>query len=355
MKKSVFWVCVFASTLALACSSPSHAAQFWLSDLGPLDGQFDIIGISSTATAFGSVSPYGQGPAAFQPLNQPLQVLSGWFGPSYWVAGVNASGVVTGSYSRSDVDTQKQWGFRLTPGSAYQPLKTPTGVAFSSISALVPWGINSGNRIVGRCSFNGTDRAFMNRIQVDFNLRKVETTTLLSTPAGYNSYALSIGEGNTVAGSFSITGSFGIAARWNPDGSWQVVAPSGSSGSAATCAAPNGRVAGVATYTDGWHLFRTDSAGVPQDLGSDGQSPKVRGINSSGAVVGTGNSLTVDYPLYISPGGNKYNLNTVYSTVSPISRILNAYSIDESGNILATALTFWGEKRVVRLIVINAE
>jgi hypothetical protein len=111
----------------------------------------------------------------------------------------------------------------------------------------------------------------------------------------------------------------------------------------------------VAFYSDGWHLFRTNSAGVPQDLGYDSQNPQVRGINSSGGVVGTANSLPLNYPLYISPGGTKYNLNSVYINAGLITQIENAYHIDESGNILATALSVWGERRVVRLTVINAE
>jgi hypothetical protein len=111
----------------------------------------------------------------------------------------------------------------------------------------------------------------------------------------------------------------------------------------------------VAFYSDGWHLFRTNSAGVPQDLGYDSRSPQVKGINSSGAIVGTANSLRSNYPLYISPGGNKYNLNSTYINAGLITQIVNAYHIDDSGNILATAISVWGERRVVRLTVINAE
>jgi hypothetical protein len=353
MVKPLFFISALAATLTLACARPSHAALFWLDDLGPLDSQLYVLGIASTGATYGIVDLWGTSPytGALQPLNQPLQVLSF----SNYVRGVNASGITAGEYYWSDVDTQKQWGYRLTPGSSYKMLKTPTGVAFNSVSSMKTSGINSGNRIAGRCVVNGVTRAFVNRIQLDFNLRKIETTTLLSTPVGYNSAALGIGEGNTIVGSLYLPGISGMATRWNPDGSWQVVAPSGSSGSWAACAAPNGRVAGVAFYSDGWHLFRTNSAGVPQDLGYDSQNPQVRGINSSGGVVGTANSLPLNYPLYISPGGTKYNLNSVYINAGLITQIENAYHIDESGNILATALSVWGERRVVRLTVINAE
>jgi hypothetical protein len=47
--------------------------------------------------------------------------------------------------------------------------------------------------------------------------------------------------------------------------------------------------------------------------------------------------------LLLPLGGSKYNLNTVYSTGSSITRVLNAHNIDEAGNILATAINVWSE------------
>lgn len=211
------------------------------------------------------------------------------------------------------------------------------------------YGINNSGQIVGWSETSGgtNSHAF---------LYSAGTMVDLGTFGGTGSQAYAINDFGQVVGGSNTTGDSARHAFLYSGGVMKDLGTFGGNDSLAEGINNSGQIVGSSTFSTGTALHAFSySAGVMTDLGTLGGSTSVaRSINKSGQIVGY--SYLSGDPVYhatIYSGGKMYDLNTLLTTTTNRPELIDAHSINDSGQIAVTGYATTGQLHGFLLSPVN--
>lgn len=329
MKKTISILSLVASLFAAV---PTQAAY----QLLDLSAYLDASGNSSTSSALndnnGEVGVDGGFNAVYLTGStaQNLLTLGGSFGSAY---GVNNSSQVVG-WSR--LTTESTWHATLWNNST-----TATDLGTLGGNNSEAFAINNAGNVVG-WSHNaaGTSRATLWSASSIIDLGAVDGST--------ESEAYGINASNQIVG-LSIIGSTRYATLWNYDGSNVSVTNLG----VGEAYAINDSGTAIGVSGNRAVFWTGDSMATLTSLFGESSASD---INNAGLIVGDSRDASGDYHGVLWSSGNIFDLTSLLdqSLIDAGWLITDAFSINESGNILAYAKDAQGNEKTVLLFTASA-
>lgn len=327
--------------LALFSGAPSllhgTSIQYQVTDLGTLGGSLSqAYGVNNAGQVTGySYTTNDEAQRAFLYSNgvmSDLGTLGGTYSQGY---GINLAGQVTG-YSAVAGDSALH-AFIYQNG-------TMTDLGTLGGTSSKGYALNAVGQSTGQAddsSNNGHAYLYSNGSMTD-----------LGTLGGSFSYGSSINQNGQIAGTSNLTGDLTAHAFIYQNGVMTSLGTLGGDRSEGNGINESGQVTGISSTANGNSHAFIYSNGSMTDLGTLGGSYSAGfSINKSGQVTGYSHILPNDattHP-FIYTGGQMYNLYTIVSGVSNISLSDVGTSINDWGQIVATATVAGGQTHAVLL------